>query len=103
MKRIKPATVILLSFVLQFIALFWSESGFVRMSDISLPSVEKRLEEDGMPAGQRQDVSAALREIRFAVTNYANTLGLQLIMLNAMTLFVLFVVRARNVRPGDEA
>ena len=103
MKRIKPATIILLSFVLQFTVLFWSESGFVKLSDISLSYMEKRLEEDGMPTGQRQDVSAAFREIRFDITHYVNTLGLQLILLNAATLMALFVVRGKNARPDDEA
>ena len=103
MKRFKPATVILLSFALQLSVLFWADSGFVRLSDITLSYMEKSMAEDGTPPRQMQDVTAALRGFRFDVSHYVRTLGLMLILLNAATLTLLFAGRGKNARPDDEA
>ena len=101
MRKNKPG-IILLSFVLQLIVLFWSDSSFYRLVDMDISYMEQRMAEDGMAPNQMQHASSVIRHSRFDISHYARNLSLQLIFLNAATLFILFADGGKAPRLNDE-
>ena len=92
-----------MSIALQFVSLFWSDSRFLSLTDKDVAYIQQSMAEDGAPPNQQRHMSAALRGIRFSVSHYVRTVGLQLIMLNAVTLAILFAGERTGFRPRDKA
>ena len=99
MRRYKPYAVILLIMAAQIIFSFQNESRYFKRVGEEIAAMEQGMEEDGVRDNQARHVSAALRSVRLYTSSYVQGQSTQIVIFNALALFILLGLRSKDEAP----